>query len=119
MEPKAIQLVIKCIRGVLAVHSSDHYTAHHDDDVRVHAGARGRRASVARAPARTRRRIARDGLVGLVLANQTSAATAATLDQHLHSQAVTASPTTARYSHKPARRDRFALALRDRLRTEL
>ena len=29
LEPKAIQLVIKCIRGVLAVHSSDHYTAHH------------------------------------------------------------------------------------------
>jgi hypothetical protein len=28
-EPKAIQLVIKCIRGVLAVHSSDHDTAHH------------------------------------------------------------------------------------------
>jgi hypothetical protein len=58
-------------------------------------------------------------LVGLVLANQTSAATAATLDQHLRSTAVTASPTTARYSQKPARRDRFAFALRDRLKSGL
>jgi hypothetical protein len=58
-------------------------------------------------------------LVGLVLANQTSAATAATLDQHLRSTAVTASPTTARYSQKPARRDRFAFALRDRLKSVL
>eukprot|EP01043_Picozoa_sp_COSAG02_P020823 COSAG02_NODE_1036_length_15051_cov_25.548154_18_plen_154_part_00 len=31
-EPKAIQLVIKCIRGVLAVHSSDHDTAHHSSN---------------------------------------------------------------------------------------
>ena len=53
------------------------------------------------------------GLVGLVLANQTSAATAATLDQHLRSAAVTASPTTARYSQKPARRDRFSVEIWD------
>ena len=58
------------------------------------------------------------GLVGLVLANQTSAATAATLDQHLRSAAVTASPTTARYSQKPARRDRFAFALWDSTRRD-
>ena len=53
------------------------------------------------------------GLVGLVLANQTSAATAATLDQYLRSTAVTASPTTARYSQKPARRDRFSVEIWD------
>ena len=53
------------------------------------------------------------GLVGLVLANQTSAATAATLDQHLRATGFPTSPTTARYSQKPARRDRFSVEIWD------
>eukprot|EP01043_Picozoa_sp_COSAG02_P036512 COSAG02_NODE_2678_length_8262_cov_5.072400_10_plen_149_part_00 len=40
-KPKAIQLVIKCIWGVLAVHSSDHYTAHHSSALAVGRGRIG------------------------------------------------------------------------------
>ena len=49
------------------------------------------------------------GLVGLVLANQTSAATAATLDQHLRPTGSPTSPTTARWTQKPARQQPFSV----------
>ena len=49
------------------------------------------------------------GLVGLVLANQTSAATAATLDQHLRPTGSPTSPETATPIQKPARQQPFSV----------
>ena len=51
------------------------------------------------------------GLVGLVLANQTSATTAAARDQHLRPLGSPTSPTTRRFVQKPALVSRFSLPL--------